>query len=520
MWTLLFVIAVLTPQALAASVLPCPQGCGCLYVDDKLQLSCSTFDPLKELRWNQLEVLDTLNVQNSFVTDVDFKVNERALKNLKTLDLSNNEISRVPDISYLTGLRNLNLGGNKIKFISAGSLPETLTNLDVSYNLIKELPKDFSTLKHLQQLNISGNPLLCSCSLLYAREDLKKNQVVLHEPVVCQYPDEYRGKSWYSDGICPALQASTDIWDEIQNDEGSGSGGGEIVPETSVDVFQEDIEKEFIPEVDHENTAKEDDTEGSGGNIIENYDIHKPKACYINCSTPPPLDNRNDNETSNIGLFDSIKTIFDDLSGKSGDTTTSPPEEPAKKSNIAEIAAAVTPKPIETKSLEEEKAKPEAESKQSNSVHILLFLLGAFLAILILYATTSSLKKRNRRRRNRSDKKEHDGMTELALISSKPEKNGSNNVLERVPLMNGQNGRTIEEPDRKDGNIYELAPTNGGEDIEFRKNKEALLTPETKRVTIRASEIPGSVPRTPLLVERHVSSDGNIITTPSTDQRI
>lgn len=546
MWKQLYLFLVLVCSTHGASLPPCPEKCICDTVDGKLHATCSTLELLRKLQPKQIRALESLVVRDARLTAIDIKL--KVLRDLKTLDLSNNEISSLKEFPDLPNLIHLNLSSNRIKFFSASALPKTLTGLDLSSNLISDIHKDVFALKNLRNLNITNNPIFCTCSALWVRDSLKDAQVVLNEPVTCEHPSEFRGKSWYASGICPQKQRSVNIWDEYQADEPQieGSGSGDVIEDLAAKgsvPFEQDIEKEFIPELNRAKTHEEDETfEGSGYVINEDYSKIRPKACHMNCSTPPPIEDKNVTDASPISGLDAIRIIAEDFSGKNIEepqSTTqaviiisekpvvekefvlstqkvveSPHKETSPKANIEVFKVAS----------ETEKQKTEVQTNQSNGVYILLFVLGALLILLILYAVTSTIKKKNKRQRNLqndSDKKSMQGMTEMTPIKkSLPEKDG--NLAERVPLMNGQNGKTAEEP-KNEENTNLLTPANGdNEFVELRKklNKDALLTPETKRVTIRAGEIPGSVPRTPLLVERHISSDGKVITTPSSDQHI
>lgn len=542
MWAQVGFVLLFASAALGASLPPCPDRCDCKYYGDILRVSCESFPVFGKLQPKQTRLLETLVVKNQFVREIDPKL--KVLRNLKELDLSGNEISTLQTFPQLPYLQRLNLSSNAIRSFSAIVLPYSLVSLDLSSNHISELPKDLTLFKNLRQLNVSANPISCTCDVLSVRDALKKSRVNFAEPVLCAYPEEYRGKSWYTEGICNG-EATKNIWDVMQGDEPQfdGSGSGEVDEDSAtgrVGVFEEDIENEYIPDVDRARTAPktdEDDVDydGSGDKLIDDFYKMRPKACHINCSTPPPIDDNNDTDSTPVGGFDVLKILAEDISGKSAkeSSTTEKQQRGVALSSAAstEIPVAVESPAVEVvlKSDTNTPYSTVAEpAKQSNSVYILLAVLGAALILLIVYAVMSTLRKKEARRRNLqsdADKKPYDGMTELQPLKKTPPAEKTNNVSERVPLMNGQNGTqngtSYDEPDAKDANS--TAPASADKEyVEYRQkhDKNGLLTPETKRVTIRAGEIPGSVPRTPLLVERHITTDGNVITTPSMDQRI
>lgn len=543
MWAQVGFVLLFASAVLGASLLPCPDHCECNYNGDNLHVTCNGFPVLGKLQPKQIRLLETLVVKNQFVREIDTKL--KVLRNLKELDLSGNQISSLQTFPQLPNLQRLNLSSNGIRSFSAIVLPYSLVTLDLSSNYLSELPKDLTLLQNLRNVNVSANPIYCTCDVLSVRDALKKSGVNFAEPVLCAYPEEYRGKSWYTEGICNG-EATKNIWDVMQGDEpqfdGSGSGEADEDNITSrVGVFDEDIENEFIPDVDLERTAPktdEDDAdyEGSGDKLIDDFYKMRPKACHINCSTPPPIEDKNETDITPVGGFDVLKILAEDISGKSikESSTTEKPE-------VAPSSAVSTESPIAVESpavevfMKSDTNTPHSTiaepAKQSNSVYILLAVLGAALILLIVFSVMSTLRKKEARRRNMqsdADKKPYDGMTELQPLKKTPPTEKTNNVSERMPLMNGQNGTqngtSYDEPDVKDElKANSTLPTNGEDEyVEYRQkhDKNGLLTPETKRVTIRAGEIPGSVPRTPLLVERHITTDGNIITTPSMDQRI
>lgn len=83
-----------------------------------------------------------------------------SFKNLKRLNLSNNKLDSIPDLSALTNLTYLNLEKNRLDTISPGIL--TAKNLEIlmlGANYIRTLPKGLSELKNLRILDMWGNPI-------------------------------------------------------------------------------------------------------------------------------------------------------------------------------------------------------------------------------------------------------------------------------------------------------------------------------------------------------------------------
>jgi internalin A len=80
------------------------------------------------------------------------------LTSLTLLDLSNNQLRNIPNLSSLTALRTLKLGDNAFTSIGSwlGEL-QSLTELDISVNSLTHLPDELP--EHLLSLNASNNRL-------------------------------------------------------------------------------------------------------------------------------------------------------------------------------------------------------------------------------------------------------------------------------------------------------------------------------------------------------------------------
>lgn len=107
--------------------------------------------------------LEQLHVSYCKLTRVDMRI--LSLKSLRTLDLSNNHIKKLPDtIGDLCFLTELILHNNHLesfsKALCLSSLQKSLQNLDLSQNCLKLLPASFCKLREIVSLKLDDNELM------------------------------------------------------------------------------------------------------------------------------------------------------------------------------------------------------------------------------------------------------------------------------------------------------------------------------------------------------------------------
>ncbi|MFA6457299.1 MAG: leucine-rich repeat domain-containing protein [Bacteroidota bacterium] len=108
-----------------------------------------------ELPFYYLEELDSLDLSGYEINDLDGLSH---CKNLMTLDLSNNFVDDIADISSLLHLRELYLTSNRIGYIDALSFCLQLKVVDLSYNTIDDI-SPLLELDELEYVNLVGNPV-------------------------------------------------------------------------------------------------------------------------------------------------------------------------------------------------------------------------------------------------------------------------------------------------------------------------------------------------------------------------
>lgn len=106
-----------------------------------------------------LAALKTLDVSNNALTAIS-KCETLALLSLEELNVADNRLCTIPDISGWTSMITLSAGGNKLTTIPEGvtSLP-TLKSLDLSRNSIKQLDNRLGLMESLTCLEVGNNPL-------------------------------------------------------------------------------------------------------------------------------------------------------------------------------------------------------------------------------------------------------------------------------------------------------------------------------------------------------------------------
>ncbi|KAJ3112409.1 Leucine-rich repeat-containing protein 40 [Phlyctochytrium bullatum] len=115
---------------------------------------------LKELdqRIAELGALTLLDVHNNALTALP---DLSSLQNLTILNLSSNNLTELPESIFTLPLVELHLSNNQFKALPStlARAAPTLTVLDASKNQLESLPPDFSTLRLLTRLDLSSNRL-------------------------------------------------------------------------------------------------------------------------------------------------------------------------------------------------------------------------------------------------------------------------------------------------------------------------------------------------------------------------
>lgn len=153
--------------------------------------------------------LQHLIINNNQLTNISADAFDDFLLTLEDLDLSYNNLRRVPweAIQNMASLHTLNLDHNLIDQIAEGSFGELfkLSRLDMTSNRLQTLPPDplFSRSQigvvsptpynSIISLNFGGNPLHCNCELLWLRRLIREDDME-----TCATPIHLAGRYFWS----------------------------------------------------------------------------------------------------------------------------------------------------------------------------------------------------------------------------------------------------------------------------------------------------------------------------------
>ena len=137
-----------------------------------------------------LEAIEEVNLSGCNITDQDLNdqnLFKRMKENMRTLDLSHNQISKLDAQTFLdfNELRSVNLAHNRIGSWNTKIFAKQnfITSLDVSHNRLTDItPSILADFRRLKRLGFSNNPLVCDCkwkgSILWLDNDNKQKKIL------------------------------------------------------------------------------------------------------------------------------------------------------------------------------------------------------------------------------------------------------------------------------------------------------------------------------------------------------
>lgn len=209
----------------------CPRDCVC----DETQLSarCENIETLIEsysikahhhvARKNFMPI-KSLDLSNNQLTKISHQL--ELLTNLTELNLSHNQLTQVHKLNF-DHLEILDLSFNRITSAKLSKLPKNVVHLNLSHNEITYLPSDFMKLKKLRSLELTENPLNCSCETLMIRNWITYRHVWSDNIIKCASPQLYKGQPWLQarqneiciEALSTTTQQSKYNWDELEDND-------------------------------------------------------------------------------------------------------------------------------------------------------------------------------------------------------------------------------------------------------------------------------------------------------------
>lgn len=204
MYAYLLAGSLLLAPALAAV---CPNSCVCSTTRDGLhRVTCSNIAEIYKYTLQQKHHnINILDLSHNNITKITHELDK--LTEVVTLDLSTNGLTEINKFLHnAKKLVHLNLAHNRIEKLSLTHLPTSISSLDLTGNLLKDVPSDLSHLPYLEHLELDGNPLDCSCDNIIARNRLLALKIYI-DSAKCHTPDYVKGQSWLelkTKNICKA----------------------------------------------------------------------------------------------------------------------------------------------------------------------------------------------------------------------------------------------------------------------------------------------------------------------------
>ena len=155
----------------------------------RLYLSHNYFDyAFPTGSFGNLTSLEELFINSSVIQHIDMDV-FIGLTSLRVLDLRDNEIVQLPQLSSLYNLQNLYLDNNKLHYLNDTAFVNTtmLSFISISDNLFAFFNRSsFDSLnRSMLSIDISRNPLTCKCEIRWLVDFLKNVNLIHAEQIIC-----------------------------------------------------------------------------------------------------------------------------------------------------------------------------------------------------------------------------------------------------------------------------------------------------------------------------------------------
>lgn len=154
-----------------------------------------TLDPLVFQHINDLTSLILRGNPIKFTANTPFLVSNT----IQHLDLGLCSIKNIPRGVFfgVKKIMYMSLDGNRLQTLKYNSLPRGLKYLNIANNMIINVPIELLTsLTNLHRLDLSGNPINCTCPLMDLQDWFSGRGVTFVNEVICASPPQYAGRSW------------------------------------------------------------------------------------------------------------------------------------------------------------------------------------------------------------------------------------------------------------------------------------------------------------------------------------
>ena len=141
----------------------------------KLNIGWNKIHWIQPNLFNNLLSLVELYCNNNLISNIQYSNNYAvfdSIQNLKTFDLSYNQLNVFLFLNPNPNLETINISNNKLEFISGISLCQKIYQIDCSNNNLKQFPNEFLQINNLSSLNIKGNELNTLPSLISLMDNL------------------------------------------------------------------------------------------------------------------------------------------------------------------------------------------------------------------------------------------------------------------------------------------------------------------------------------------------------------
>lgn len=434
----------------------CPADCTCSRLtingeSNQLHAKCKSLSAFAT-RLRDYDNIDSIDCSGCGLETTD---NEFAqLTNVRTIDLSHNNLTRVPRLARR--VHTLDLSNNRIVSEKLQQLPLGVRTLNLAHNQLTEVSNKLLQLDHLESLDLTGNMIKCNCDTIHARNWLHSKRV--KSRLVCSSPTATKGLSWDEVRISDVCDSPTEeIWDIESNDMLNDQAIGDAM---SLENAEEEFGKDYLPFEQHvfkrqiEKEDTNDTAEGSGADtkdidltgsgdselnplrleimdasletttVAEEEEGSGNTGSVIAASSPDIETNATSTTTEQyedeLVMQPQTLGIFKETVLHKFDETTPIPETTEDEVLLARITNSHSSSPVKTAS-----QATEENTETSESTYVLLLILGILLVGLIAFVV---IRKRTANARRDADAENANGKEMLVMSKDRLGKpiNGSN----------------------------------------------------------------------------------------------